>query len=264
MEKKNTNKPNMAQDTKEQKRKNARRISRLLLLCSAAFFISGVLMLVRQYVFIPEAYVPPAAATPTPTATPRPTATLAPLATPTPTPQPTPTPYVRVAPATLHFVERQISCPIEAVGKEQATDRHGDPLFDEAGNPLYTMGTVDSEKVAAWFEEGPSPGEYGNAIINGHITWKKVAGVFSILEEMESGEELAITYENGDVKYFAVESVNIFPIDDYPAWVMSMDTGDTRLTLITCHGEWNRGAGTRNERVIVVAKPVEAAQAPQS
>lgn len=228
-----------------QKKKRARLLNRLLLLGSILLFAAGVVVLVRQYIFIPGAYVPPPTPAFTPAATPAPTAEAT----------PSPTPYVKKVPVTLHFVEREISCPIEPVGVVQETDKKGNPVLDESGNPVYAMGTIDSEKVSAWYEDGPSPGEYGNAILNGHITWKKVAGVFSVLSELEVGEQLAVTYDDGSAMYFTVASSDVFTIDDWPAWVMAMDTGDTRMTLITCHGDWNSKAGTRNERVVVVAKP---------
>lgn len=222
-------------------------LNRLLLGASVVLFALGVWLLVRQHVFIPDAYVAPA--TPAPVATPAPTAAAA-AATPSPTP------YVKKIPITLHFTEREISCPIEPVGIEDDVDKDGNPVLDEFGNPVKIMGTIDSEKVAAWLEEGPSPGEPGNAIINGHIRWKKVAGVFSVLKDMAPGEKLAVTYDDGSVMYFAVESMDIFTIDDWPSWVMEQSS-DTRMTLITCHGEWNRSRGTSNERVVVVAKPLE-------
>ncbi len=223
-------------------------LNRLLLAASIVLFAAGVWLLVRQYVFIPDAYVAP----PTPTAAPAPTPgpTAAAVATPSPTP------YVKKIPVTLHFTEREISCPIEAVGIVDDVDKKGNPILDENGEPVKIMGTIDSEKVAAWLEDGPSPGEPGNAIINGHIRWKKVAGVFSVLSDMAPGEKMAVTYDDGSVMYFAVASVDVFTIDDWPAWVMEQSS-DTRMTLITCHGEWNSSQGTSNERVIVVAKPLE-------
>lgn len=221
-------------------------LNRLLLVASVLLFAAGVWMLVRQYVFIPDAYVAPPS--PAPISTPGPTAEVTPA----------PTPYVKRIPVTLHFADREVSCPVEPVGIVIDTDKKGNPILDEQGNPIEIMGTIDSEKVAAWLETGPSPGEYGNAVINGHIRWKKVAGVFSVLSDMIPGEKLAVTYDDGSVLYFAVESVDIFTIDDWPAWVMETDSGDARMTLITCHGEWNREQGTSNERVVVVAKPLES------
>lgn len=234
------------QDTSEKARKSLL-LNRLLLGASVVLFLAGVWLLVRQYVFIPEAYVPPVTPTPAPTATPGPTAAAT----------PSPTPYVKKIPVTLHFTDRQISCPIEPVGIVDDTDKHGNPILDENGDPIKIMDTIDSEKVSAWLEDGHSPGEMGNAILNGHIRWKKVAGVFSVLSDMVPGEKIAVTYADGSVAYFAVESMDIFTIDDWPEWVMEINSGDVRMTLITCHGEWNRAEGTSNERVVVVAKPVE-------
>lgn len=236
----------------ERKKQRARRLNWLLLAGSILLFIAGVVVLIRQYVFIPGEYVAPATPTPAMSSAP---------ATPGQTPEatPSPTPYVKKIPVTLHFVDREVSCPIVPVGIIQATGKDDQPLYDEAGNPLYTMDTLDSEKEAAWLETGPSPGEYGNAILNGHITWKKVAGVFSVLKDIQIGENIAVTFEDGSVAYFQVTSRDVFTIDDYPEWVMATDTGDTRMTMITCGGDWNSSAGTHNDRIVVVAKPVEDA-----
>ena len=131
----------------------------------------------------------------------------------------------------------------------------------EDGSTVYTMGTVDSEKVAAWLDASASPGEYGNAIFNGHVSWKKVAGVFSVLPKMEEGEEIIVEYDDGSTMTFTVTNVDIYGIDDVPETVMAYDTGDSRMTLITCYGEsWNSGLGTRNQRCVVVAKPVDSSK----
>lgn len=35
------------------------------------------------------------------------------------------------------------------------------------------MDTIDDPDVAAWYEPGYAPGELGNALINGHKSWKR-------------------------------------------------------------------------------------------
>jgi LPXTG-site transpeptidase (sortase) family protein len=233
------------------KQKKMTWVDRGLFALAAVLFIAGGWMLFRQFVYLPESYVAPA--TPAPLApTPAPTAAVG-----TPAPTPSPTPYVQKLPVHLHFTDREISCPIESVGLIENVDKDGEPILDAAGNVTYAMGTIDSEKVSAWLSTGPSPGEPGNAILNGHVRWKKVAGVFSILPEMQVGERMAVTYNDGSVSYWAVDSIDFFTIDDWPAWVMDPNSGDTRMTLISCYGAWNSEAGTANERVIVVAKPTE-------
>ena len=152
----------------------------------------------------------------------------------------------------LLWVSSDVSvCSVDGTGVVKAED----------GSTVYTMGTVDSEKVAAWLDASASPGEYGNAIFNGHVSWKKVAGVFSVLPKMEEGEEIIVEYDDGSTMTFTVTNVDIYGIDDVPETVMAYDTGDSRMTLITCYGEsWNSGLGTRNQRCVVVAKPVDSSK----
>ncbi len=218
-----------------------------LLSLSAVLFIAGAIIIIRQYVFIPDKYVAP----PTVTITPAPTLDTVATAAPTPSP----TPYVKKVPVRMYFVDREISCPIETVGVVTQTDKKGDTITDKDGNPTYAMGTIDSEKVAAWLTDSASPGEEGNAIINGHVRWKKVAGVFSILSDLTHGEEIVIEYADGSTMSFFVDTVDLITIDDVPDWVMAYDLDDVRMTLITCHGDWNSSAGTSNERVVVVCRP---------
>ena len=184
-----------------------------------------------------------------------------PAVTETPVATPEPTPYVKKIPVMMYFTGREISFPVETVGIVPYTDSKGREVKAEDGSTVYTMGTVDSEKVSAWLDASASPGEYGNAIFNGHVSWKKVAGVFSVLPKMEEGEEIIVEYDDGSTMTFTVTNVDIYGIDDVPETVMAYDTGDSRMTLITCYGEsWNSGLGTRNQRCVVVAKPVDSSK----
>ena len=207
---------------------------------AGALLVYAAVILFRQYVFIPDEYEAP----------PTPVPTVEAVATPEPTP------YVRKIPVKMYFTAREISFDVERVGIVPYTDAKGNQVVNEQGQKVYTMGTLETEKAAAWLEDGPAPGEYGNAIFNGHVTWKKVAGVFSVLPKMEQGEEIVVEYEDGSTMTFLVDSVNIFAFDAEPADVMAYDTGDSRITLITCYGEsWNSEMGTRDQRCVVVAKP---------
>ena len=217
----------------------------ILTCISIALVLFAAIIVLRQYVYLPGKYEAP----PTPAVTETPVAT------------PEPTPYVKKIPVMMYFTGREISFPVETVGIVPYTDSKGREVKAEDGSTVYTMGTVDSEKVAAWLDASASPGEYGNAIFNGHVSWKKVAGVFSVLPKMEEGEEIIVEYDDGSTMTFTVTNVDIYGIDDVPETVMAYDTGDSRMTLITCYGEsWNSGLGTRNQRCVVVAKPVDSSK----
>ncbi len=207
---------------------------------AVALLVYAAVILFRQYVYIPEEYVAPPEATP--------------AAEVTSTPEPTP--YVKKIPVKMYFTEREVSFDVESVGIVPYTDAKGNQVVNDQGQKVYTMGTLDTEKSAAWLETGPAPGEYGNAIFNGHVTWKKVAGVFSLLPKMAEGEKIVVEFDDSSTMDFLVDSINIYPFDSEPADVMAYDTGDSRITLITCYGEsWNSEMGTREERCVVVAKP---------
>lgn len=220
----------------------------LILNCiSIALVLFAAIIVLRQYVYLPGQYEAP----PTPAVS----------ATPVVEATPEPTPYVKKTPVMMYFTGREISFPVETVGIVPYTDSKGREVKAEDGSTVYTMGTVDSEKVAAWLDASASPGEYGNAIFNGHVSWKKVAGVFSVLPKMEEGEEIIVEYDDGSTMTFTVTNVDIYGIDDVPETVMAYDTGDSRMTLITCYGEsWNSGLGTRNQRCVVVAKPKDSSK----
>lgn len=213
--------------------KKSKLINIILWIAVIALGVSGIVMIVRQYVLIKEPYTPP----PTPAPTPAVTATPKPSGTPQPTPSPTP--YVKLTPVKIYFTERDIVSDIVPVG-----------IVDGA------MDTVDDAKLAAWLVDSATPGDPGNSIINGHRTWKKVLGYFSVLKDMELGEEIAIELEDGSVRYFEVVSNDVYRIDNHPTSIMELG-GETRVTLITCLGDYNPAIGTSESRVVVVCKPID-------
>jgi len=231
-----------AEEARRLKKKKRRKVRRIIAL---ALILYAAIILFRQYVYIPGKYEAPPTPVPTDSG-------ISWEVTETPEP----TPYIKKIPVKMYFTAREVSFPVERVGIVPYTDADGNQVVNELGQKVYTMGTLDTEKAAAWLENSSSPGEYGNAIFNGHVTWKKVAGVFSLLPKMEEGEEIIVEYDDGSTMRFIVDRVNIFGIYDEPADVMLYDTGDSRMTLITCYGEaWDSELGTREQRCVVVAKP---------
>lgn len=221
----------------------------LLYTLSAVCLIAGVYLLIRQYVLIPGEYTPPA--TPTPAPSPTPAATATPGVSATPAPTPSPTPYVKPIPTRIYFTKAEVMADIVPVGIITEGERQGQ------------MDTVDDPDLAAWYEPGPAPGEEGNALINGHKSWQGKIGRFSVLWDMEIGDEIAVEYESGDVKYFYVVSVDFYPYDGVPNEVMDL-AGESRVTLITCYGDYDRSVGTSSQRCVVVCQSAETIAAKQA
>ncbi len=199
----------------------------------AALLLGGIYMVVREYIWIPGPYEAPPTPAPTVAATPAPT--LAPSDTPLPTPSPTP--YVQKIPVRIYFTGYERQADIYPVGVTE----------DNA------MDTLDSAKDAAWYQYGPSPGEPGNALLNGHVKWKGELGTFSILKEMKVGDEIVIEYEDGSFKYFEVTNLDTYLLDEIPSSVMDL-SGESRTTLITCLGDYDTSIGTSRSRVVAVCK----------
>ncbi len=203
----------------------------LLYILVGAVFLTGVYLILREYVLFPAPYVAPP--------TPAPTATIAPTLPPqvTPVPTPSPTPYVKKIPVRIYFTDHELQADIYPVGVTENNE----------------MATLDSAKDAAWYQFGPSPGEEGNAIINGHVRWKGEKGTFSILKEMSVGEEIVIEFDDGGFKYFTVDTLDTYLLDEVPASVMDLK-GESRMTLITCLGDYDRDLGTSRSRVVAVCR----------
>lgn len=219
-----------------------------LYILSALLFIAGVVLIIRQFVLIPGEYVEP---DPTPTPTAKPTASPTPgisgtpEVTATPSPTPEPTPYVKPIPTRIYFTDRKVMCDIFPVGIITEGDREGQ------------MATIDDPDVAAWYEPGPAPGEPGNAILNGHKSWKGKIGIFSLLWDMEPGENIAIAFEDGQVRYFRAISIDFYDHDKVPEDVMNIYSESPRLTLITCYGDFDSSIGSSVQRCVAVCVPAE-------
>lgn len=234
-------------------KKKKKRLSALdiVLYCiSGALLIGGIILIVRQYVLIPGHYEAPPTPTPavTPTITPTPSSDLD-VTTPEPenTVELTPTPYeyTRSAPTRIYFLDAKVNVDVYPVG------------IIEEGEKKGQMDTIEDPDVAAWYEPGYAPGELGNAIINGHKSWKGKIGRFSVLWDMKTGQQVAVEREDGSVLYFMVVSVDFYPYDDYPESVMEMESDTAKLTLITCYGDFDRSAGTSEQRCVVVCELIK-------
>lgn len=237
---------NFLMENMEKKKKRLGALDIVLYSVSALLLIGGVLLLLRQYVLFNGDYTPPPAQTFQPTAGPTASAEPdnTPSASPTATLEPTPTPYpyTRITPVTLYFLDAEVMTDIYPVGVIEEGDRKGQ------------MDTIDDPDVAAWYEPGYAPGELGNALINGHKSWKGKIGRFSVLWDMKEGQRVAVEREDGSVLYFKVVSVDFYPYDDYPEEVMQIESDVAKLTLITCYGDFDHSAGTSKQRCVVVCE----------
>ncbi|HEU5139372.1 MAG TPA: class F sortase [Bacillales bacterium] len=119
------------------------------------------------------------------------------------------------------------------------------------------MATPDNAVQTAWFKLGPKPGEKGAAIIAGHVDTYKGPGVFFNLEDMESGDLVYITGEDGKTLTFKVFKKKAYPKDDVPLRKVFGYTPAKVVELITCTGDFIESEGTHNKRLVVSAVLME-------
>src|SRR5262249_61267830 len=73
---------------------------------------------------------------------------------------------------------------------------------DAAAEPLGVdaqgrMAVPSKPEDVGWYRLGPSPGEPGNAVIDGHLDWWTGAAVFWQLARLKVGDELLVRRADG-------------------------------------------------------------------
>lgn len=113
---------------------------------------------------------------------------------------------------------------------------------------------------AAWYDGSPTPGELGPSVIEGHVTSQgSVPSVFFDLGQLNRGDTVEVTREDGSVATFEVYATDSFPKDDFPKAAVYGNTEVPELRLITCGGDYDAQARAHLDNIVVFAKLVTAA-----
>ena len=111
---------------------------------------------------------------------------------------------------------------------------------------------------AGWYDQGPTPGQYGPAVIVGHVDTTSGPAVFHKLRELRSGDEIEVTRTDRRVAVFEVDSVERFDKGRLPVDEVYGDFSRPSLRLITCGGQWVGGETGYADNVVVFASLVKA------
>lgn len=89
---------------------------------------------------------------------------------------------------------------------------------------------------AAWFENSPTPGQPGPAVIEGHVDSEQGPSVFFKLGALRPGDTIRVTRKDGIRAVFTVNAVRDYPKDKFPTEVVygAKELGRPQLRLITC------------------------------
>lgn len=150
----------------------------------------------------------------------------------------------RSLPVNIRARSVRIEAPVHRVGDTPSgsIDVPKGERFDEAG----------------WYDKGPTPGEYGPAVIVGHVDRGDGPSVFHKLSRLRPGNRVEIGRADGSVAVFEVNSVKRYDRDDLPADEVFGDFSRPGLRLITCGGRWVGGTTGYADNVVVFASLVRA------
>lgn len=109
---------------------------------------------------------------------------------------------------------------------------------------------------ASWYRNSPTPGEPGPSVFLGHVNASDGGpGVFAWIKQLNPGDTIDITREDGTVATFAVERGEQYSKHAFPTQAVYGNTEGPELRLITCDG-YDSATGTFNDNYVVYAKLV--------
>jgi hypothetical protein len=114
---------------------------------------------------------------------------------------------------------------------------------------------------AGWFDEGPTPGQFGPAVIVGHADTRTGPSVFHDLDRLRPGQRIDVTRRDGRVAVFEINSVERFGKSGLPVDRVYGDFSRPMLRLMTCGGRWVGGATGYEDNVVVFASLISSHRA---
>ncbi|MEG3635683.1 class F sortase [Micromonospora palythoicola] len=134
--------------------------------------------------------------------------------------------------------------------------------------PVHNVGIAPDGSIAAppaeraqeagWYDQGPTPGQYGPAVIVGHVDTTTGPAVFHQLPQLRAGDRVEVARSDGSVAIFEVDRVDRFDKEQLPTDDVFGDFSRPQLRLITCGGRWVGGQTGYADNVVVFASLVEA------
>ncbi|MCK9517904.1 MAG: class F sortase [Dehalococcoidia bacterium] len=221
---------------------------KILRLFAIVSFLAGLSLLVAGFVTSRDDGDGPrlADAPPEFTSTPTPRPSVSPTIADTPTP--TATPYDGAL-ARFKIPRFNVDAEVEAIG-----------LL-----PTNVLDTPHNPHNVGWYDIYDKPGFGGNAVFSAHFDyWPDIRGPFYRLRNVEAGDEIVLTMDDGREYTYRVISYKRYPVDSIPMGDL-IDAAEKPddvewITMITCGGAFQQlsdeGWGDYLERDVVVAERV--------
>jgi hypothetical protein len=119
------------------------------------------------------------------------------------------------------------------------------------------MALPDNHYQAAWYRYGPAPGaDEGSSVLAAHVDSRTEQLPIAGLKDVAEGTILTVTREDGSVLRYATEGVENIAKRSLDGHRLFDRTGEPRLKLVTCGGEWLEAQDDYEDNVVLTAAPL--------
>lgn len=119
------------------------------------------------------------------------------------------------------------------------------------------MALPDNHYQAAWYRYGPAPGaEEGSSVLAAHVDSRTEQLPIAGLKDVAEGTILTVTREDGSILRYATEGVENIAKRSLDGHRLFDRTGEPRLKLVTCGGEWLEAQDDYEDNVVLTAAPL--------
>lgn len=163
----------------------------------------------------------------------------------------TPTAAAAVVPTVAPVDNRIVRLRIPAIGVDA-------PVVRKGLDVSRRMEAPDRPEEVAWYDFSALPGEGNNVVLAGHVDFVGVGpAVFWDLWRVRVGDIVELELADGRIARYRVSGLETVEEATAPVERIVGPTPAERLTLITCAGNYNPATGRYDQRLIVVAVPLE-------
>lgn len=121
---------------------------------------------------------------------------------------------------------------VPAIGVDAAIAPLGKQASGEVQTPSGEPGSP-----AGWYQDSPTPGQTGSAIILGHVnSTTSDIGLFYRLHELTAGQTVTVTRADNTAAVFSVDKVDVYRKSTFPTVEVYQNADRPEVRLITCGG----------------------------
>ncbi|MCC3270010.1 class F sortase [Arthrobacter gengyunqii] len=119
------------------------------------------------------------------------------------------------------------------------------------------MTLPDNHYQAGWYQYGPAPGAgSGSSVLAAHVDSRTEQLPIAGLKNVAAGTIITVTREDGSLQRYATEQVENIAKRSLDGHRLFDRTGEPRLKLVTCGGQWLEAQDDYEDNVVLTAAPV--------